>query len=251
MTFTPSRDDAARARFAIADFHTAGITLPDEVTELTDRLTRLANSRPQPPAPNAVARLIADEAAPDTVAAAAAAHLAATHLRDQHRQAEDIVGARLLAAIRDHRDTVHSEMLPAAQTAIDALRGAAALDPELTLTAAVRDGRRDDAELLASVTVNFDRWQQLRDLRAAYLVHPGERLDPGGWDATIWRDERPAIAHTSAGRDALASFRDALNAGAEPWFGSIDEIIAAAGNILANEQHLARTKATQTALTAG
>src|SRR4051794_11674807 len=126
--YSTSSLDALDAAHALHHF---GLELPEDAAHWVQRLTDLRSNRPQPMPHNAVATLIADDAEPEAVDKAIAAHLGHNHHLQQHVEAESISGQRALNAILAARDELHRHLANIAADTIARLHQAAQITDDI------------------------------------------------------------------------------------------------------------------------
>lgn len=220
MTMPTTGFDAIAAVEALGRFE---IVLPAEAAGWFAKLTELRETRPSAPAHDAVARLLADSAKPAAVDKALAAHLAAQHLANQHRLAEAIVGQRVLDAILADRGDLHRQLAEIATGHIVQLHKAAAVDDSIAdLT---RQGRTDDARLVATVEGDVERLRQAFHVRDSYLTpQPGpQRWSTGRWNCSAFRNPWE-IQHPAMETEGLwGVWRANIKAGGQMWFPTVEE----------------------------
>lgn len=209
-------DNAFNASEAARAFHQLGIELSPEANDLVKRLQTLRANKPEPAPHDAVALLIADSAKDAVIDQAIAFHVGQNHRIQQHARAENILGARILAAILDDRDRLHNQLKAQAEPIIERLHRAA--DITDNITDLVRAQRTDDAALVATIEPDAESLRQLYFLRDRYTTPPTAQWSTGFWSCQHWQNPWD-IEHPAAHDDTLwGTYRSSIRAGGQLWF---------------------------------
>jgi len=214
-----------KALNAAQQFDRFGVDLPDEAQRWVQRLNELRQNRPEAPAHNGVAGLIAYGAKPATIDAAIAEYVGHAHRQQQHQMAENIVGQRTLAAILNDRDRLHRELAATATDIIDRLHQAAAIDE--TAVELIKQRRTTEAHAVATADSDAAELRNLYQLRDRFLIPPQARWSTGWWSCAEF--ESPwDIEHPSVRDDSLwGMWRAEIRAGGRLWFATVEEARAA------------------------
>jgi hypothetical protein len=233
MTWDRRSGTTYRARNAVSQLASRSIPLPDSITAAVADLDRIESATPREPDRTAIRQAIVAGANTDEINDLVLAELAFTRLRGEYLQAAMIAAQGILAAVRAESDHLHAELAARANTAIGQLAAVAALDGA-SLETLVRDGRHDDAQALVEVDVAGAELQALYEFRDSYLTPGGpESARAGHINCTQYRDPRIAARHHRADLDVTGNYLRALRQGAELWFPTPEEALAAAAPIYA------------------
>jgi hypothetical protein len=216
------------ARECAAQLGRFALKLPEPAAEALHRLTKLQANRPQQPPHNGVAEMLADAADAAVIDAAVADVVEFKHRNQQHLQAEQILGRRVLASVLEHRGTLHRELAHVAEPLIERLHRAASIDE--SIAELVKQNRMDDARLLSGIEADAAELMACFKFRDVYLTPPGAQWSTGIWSCQHF--ENPwDVGHigTAIGGDLSlwGDWRAAIQAGAKLWFASIEEATAA------------------------
>lgn len=230
-----------RARAALKDLAAHGVDWPGRVTAAVATLDRVEATPPTAPDHNAVARLIIDDADPDTIAAAVAEHVGAIHHAQQHRLAVDMAGQRVLAAILAERDDIHAQLKALADGLIAQITAAAAVSG--TLPDLIRQGNTNEAKVLADAEPAAETLRQLYDLRNTLLVPAGLSTSVNGIEGGVWEDPGLADRHYHQAPSLFQSWAAIIRAGGVLWFPTAEQAHEVAAAIAARRAEEARAAA--------
>ncbi|OCB52979.1 hypothetical protein A5722_25525 [Mycobacterium vulneris] len=209
-------------------------------------LDRIEAETPATPETTALREAILAGADADAINSLLLAELGATRLRSEYTQARNIAGQRILAAIHAERDDLHAGLADLADDAISQLAAVAALDGA-SLEHLVSVGRHDDAQALVNARVVGAELHALYEIRDLYLTPGGPaEFRAGHFDCSQYRDPRVATRHHSSDLDVTDNYVHALRQGAELWYPTSEEALAAAAPLYAEwERNAARIAAKQ------
>lgn len=234
------RDGAPfRARKLLADLDTFNVEVDAQVLGAVTTLDRIEADKPAEPDPQALHRAILDGAAPTELDAIVLRDLGSGRIRTAYEQARLSAATRILRAVLDDRDQLHAQLAGHAHSAITKLEQIAALDGA-KLDTLIREGRHDDARLLADAEITGETLNQLYQLRDLALTPEGVDLRPYSFDVSRWRNpDKVAHAH---GDTPAAMALDGLRRGGQLWYPSADEQIEALAPLVAEHERAAQRK---------
>ncbi len=228
------RDGAPyRARNALTQITDRGIELPAAVTTAVAVLDRIEADTPREAATTAMRDAIVAGADSDEIARLLLADLGTSRLRVEYAQARIIAATRVLSAILAASGELHAALSVLADHAIGKLEKVAQLDGT-SLEQLVREGRHDDAQALAEVEVVGAELAALYETRDSYLTRGGlAAARAGQFDCTQYRDPRIAAQHHRGELNVTGRWLHAMREGAELWYPTADEALAAAAPLYA------------------
>lgn len=226
-----------RLRKLAADLSAVGVSVPDDVAAQVALLDRL-DATPPPTADTAalVAAYLAEKPAKELERLALINATAALRT-EAWREARISAAQTGLRLIPTHGDDLARELAALAAPLIEKVTRAALIDTH-DLTALLRHGREDDANVVASYALIVGELANLYDLRKRVTVGADYGQTPElaravgvtGASCALWRDPRKALRHLGSGTDG---WRDAIREGAELWFPLPAEASAQAATISA------------------
>ena len=225
---TWSSDPAFDCLEAARQFGRIGVQLPDMADQWVQRLIKLQASRPEAPAHNAVAELIADAAKESEINAELTRHVNHPLRAVQHAEAERVCGQRALAAILADQHRMHQKLAAAADPLIERLHAAALIDEDLRQL--VLQGRSDEAHMLSVIDADAAELRELYALRDEFLTSPTEQWSTGRWDCAAFENpwDIPHFGLSTGGDEGLwATWRRSIRAGGRLWFPSLFDAHAA------------------------
>jgi hypothetical protein len=221
-TYDDPRFEAKYFAQQIAQFN---VEPPEDAARWLARLTELEASRPEAPAPNALAELIADGADPADIDTAVAAYVGIKHRVAQHGEAERICGQRAMAAVRANRDTLHKQLAAIAEQLIDRLHAAAEITEPIAQLA--RERRTEDAALVAHADSDAEQLLALYRLRNQFATPTGAQWSTGLWSCENFSNPWDLPRDTSGDGSLWGVWRAGIRAGGQLWFPSVEEARAA------------------------
>ncbi|ORX07868.1 hypothetical protein [Mycolicibacillus trivialis] len=221
---------ASTAHEAVKAFTTRNVTLPKPVLAAVKQLDRLEAAEPVQPHPGGVAHAYLTDADPT---AAAADLITFDARRNGWAQAAQTAAQDVLDAILTARDGLHDALRDQAVELIDRLTAVAALG-DVSLDALIRDGRHQDAKLLAEHHLDEAALNGLYNVRDRYLTAPREQYGTDWATCGRWIDPRPA----ANAPDVVTAIRR----GATPWYPTVGEAQQAAQPITEELQQQARQR---------
>lgn len=210
-----------------------GIELPPPAAEALALLQRINDRRPprNPVNSDDIAELYLSDADTQTIDAALIARHIGTAKAQGWEKARTSAGLRTLHALTQHHEPLTRELADRAAPIIGRLEHAASL-ATLNLEALIRNGHAADAEVAARITIDTAELNTLYTTR--HTITPRTSRDDysgsyavNGIDCGMWRDPRtvPGSEHPCRSPE---HYLDALRAGAELWFPTHPEALAAA-----------------------
>lgn len=242
MSWNDRTNWPARCEQALTALEARKIKTPGHVAAAVKALRQIESQQPSTPSPTALREAYQRGADPAEVERILLLDMGTTRLKSEWAQAKMDAAGTALAALRDSVDEVMAPLRGQADAAIEKLRrvadfGGASLD------SLVREGRHDDARLLADVDLVAADYDACADLRDRFLVRGGGlKLAVGGVNCSRWRDPIAAAAH-ARGATPAEQYVAGLHAGLELWFPSPDEAVAAASAIADNRAEERQRKA--------
>lgn len=216
-----------KAKEAIQEFGARNIPLPKPVDDAIALMNRVAAAQPTKPSFTAIREAIIDGAAQDHIDHLLLADATYARLASEWTQAHTDAAGAVLAAIRTAEPTLLPALRKQADSLIAKLAAVAALGG-VKLDHLIRAGRTSDAKLLADESVIAAELNALYNLRDQYLVRGGGKaLTVNGVSCARWREPEAAAAHARGKTDA-EQFISGLAGGAQLWYPSADEAVAAA-----------------------
>lgn len=218
-----NRDGAhTGAHQIIADLTDLGLTIPAPIAVALAALIKHQDRQPQPVDHGHVRKLYADGAPDKTITEALAYAVAYNDRRNAWTQARADLGVAVHRAILNHADDIHPQLADLADRHIDHLTRAAHLDEPLV--GLVRDGRTDDAQLLATADVAATHLAKLYDINIGHLTPPGTELTVGHYTATQWQDPE-TVRGKDKGETLWAAWRAGIRAGGQLWYPTWDQAL--------------------------
>ena len=217
-----------RVRNLLAALDARGIDQPAPVADAVAVLDRIEDDKPAEPEQLALHDAIVAGATPDELNAVVLAELGSHRIRTAFEQARLTAAVDVLRAVLDSRHEIHEHLAAQAAGLIEKLEAIAALD-DAKLDTLIREGRHDDARLLADKEIVGQELSELHQLRDLYLTPPGVEVRPSGVDCTIWVDPRKAPhLHGDTRADV---FLDGIRKGAQLHYPSAEQAAEAAAPI--------------------
>lgn len=246
MTWDRRTGTTYRARNAVRQLIGRGIELPDSIASAVAVLDRVEAGTPRQPDTAAIRSAIVRGADSDEINGLLLAELAFSRLRSEYATAAQIAAQKVLAAILDERGNLHAALQVLAEDAIIRLEAVAALNGA-SLEELVRAGRHDDAQALVEVEVVGAELVALYETRDLYLTPGGvDAARAGHFDCTQFRDPRVAARYSRPDVGVVGNYLAVLRQGAELWFPTDEEALAAAAPLYREwEQEAARAAARQ------
>ena len=209
-----------RARKLLADLDHHGVQRDAQVLDAVTRLDRIESAKPAEPDPQALHDAIVGGASPAELDAIVLADLGSHRIRAAYAQARLTAAVAVLRAVLDDRDHIHEQLAEKAADCIDRLERIAALD-SAPLDTLVREGRTDDARLLADAPLIGETLNQLYQIRDLALIPAGADLRPYGLDVSRWRNP-DKVAH-GHGETTTELFLDGIRRGGQLWFPNVED----------------------------
>lgn len=228
MTVSPYRPASSGSeihnfRTAIKQLHGHAVELPPKVTDAVAALDRIEARKPVEPASTSIHDAFVDELADSEIDQIAHARSTFHHRRDGWNQAVITAAKRGLTAIRKSADELHEQLRTQAEAIITRLNEIAKIG-DVPLDTLIREGRHDEAKLLASKGIDVAALGKLYQLQRS-VVWRGREFGYGTTDCSQYRN--PAILGINL-NDVVASLRN----GAELWYPTPDEAQDAAAPIV-------------------
>ncbi|ADT97881.1 hypothetical protein [Mycolicibacterium gilvum] len=227
-----------RARKLLADLDHHGVQLDGQVLDALTHLDRVEAEKPAEPDPQALHDAIVAGASTADLDALVLTELGSHRIRAAYAQARLTAAVRVLAAVLTDRDQIHAQLADKAADCIDKLERIAALDAPLDTL--IREGRHDDARLLADAHITGETLNQLYQLRDLALIPASADLRPYSLDVSRWRNP-DKVAH-GHGTTATELFVDGLRRGGTLWYPSADEQAEALAPLVAEVERTAQRK---------
>lgn len=228
-----------RARKLVADLDHHSVQLDDATHDAIANLDRIETDKPAEPDAQALHDAIVDGATPEQLDAIVLTDLGSHRIRAAYAQARLTAAVAVLHTVLDDRDSLHAQLAEKAAECITKLEQIAALDGA-PLDSLIREGRTDDARLLADAPLIGEELNQLYQLRDLALVPAGADLRPYGLDVSRWRNpDKVAHAH---GDTPTALMLDGIRRGGQLWYPSSDEQAEALAPLVTAHERKAQRK---------
>lgn len=213
---------------ALTALETRRIELPQPFVEAVELWRNLTNNRPAEPLDTALRDAIIAQADDLTLGSTLLNSIGSARLQAAWTQAINVTASRALRQLLEHRNEIHAQLRAQADELIGKLVQVAALG-DVPLNTLVREGRHDQARLLAEVDGTAAELDALYQFAAVYLTPGGFRsLNVGHINCSRWRNG-PDIDHALRGgiTEGFLSGLRATPAG-ELWFPTAEQAIEAA-----------------------
>ena len=218
-------DSAYRLRAILAALNDRNITLPDPVNVAVQRHQAVVSNTPAPQPLSALRDAIIDGAGPEELGGILLADLGSARLLAAHNEALTHTAHTALEQLLIHRDPVHAQLAQRANELIAKLHATAVID--VPINTLIREGRHEDAKLVADVDHSAAELNALFDLRDHHLVPGGFRtLTVGHINCARWRNAPDIDGYLRGG--ITDGFLSGLRAGGDLWYPTAEEAIAAA-----------------------
>lgn len=228
-----------RARAALKQLDQHGIPLPAAVAQAVEVLDRIEATPIPDPSPHAIHDAVLDGADLDELNGIALHQLAHSRVRDGWAQARLTAAIEVLNTLMAARDELHAQLAPLAEDHIEKLTKIANLG-EVRLDELIRNGRTDDARLLADKELIATQLDKLFQFRDAILTPVSLDARPEGVDCSRWRNPRKVRnLHPTTVTDGFIA---GIQRGGQLWYPSADEAAAAAEPIAAELRREADAK---------
>ena len=211
---------------ALEQLEARNITISDNVTIAAKVFDKVVASTPEEPPVTALRDAVLAGADPTAVGAALLYQMGANQLSSAWQQAATEAAYRALAVIMDERETLHAQLKAQADELIEKLGRLATID--VPLDTLIREGKTDDARLLADKELISGELHALYELRDVALI-PGtvRSARAGHVDATRWRNPDVVENHLS-GSSITEIYLSGLRAGGRLWFPTKEQALDAA-----------------------
>jgi len=211
---------------ALEQFEARKVTLSDSITAAVELFRKVSTGAPAEPPVTAIRDAVLAGADPDVIGSALLHQLGANQLSAAWAQAATEAAYRALAAILAEREDLHAQLKIQADDAIEKLGRLATID--VPLDTLIREGRTDDARLLADKELIGGELHALYELRDVALIPGTVRTARAGHvDATRWRNPGD-VSHHLTGSSIAESFVAGLRAGGILWFPTQEQALEAA-----------------------
>jgi hypothetical protein len=147
-------------------------------------------------------------------------------------QARNQAGRRVLAALRDNHEDIVTALAERAAPLIADIEHAANVETTMSLDKLVRDGRDDDAKVVARLEIVAAELDSIYQLRHDVTPREG-RYSTAAFDCGVWRD--PRAAQEVKAKGTADYYTAGIRAGGRLWMPTWRQALAAAEEI-ANEQ---------------
>jgi hypothetical protein len=217
---------AFQLKRTLEQFEARNITISDTITAAAELFQRVSTGAPAEPPVTAVRDAVLAGAEPEVIGAALLHQLGAHQLTAAWAQAATEAAHRALSAILAERADLHAQLKIQADEAIEKLGRLATID--VGLDTLIREGRTDDARLLADRDVIAGDLFALYELRDLALM-PGtvRNARAGHIDATRWRNP-DVVQHRISGSSAADGYISGIRGGGILWFPAAEEALEAA-----------------------
>lgn len=228
-----------RARNLLADLDGHGVQLDAPVLNAVENLDRIEAGKPAETDPQALRDAIVDGATPAQLDALVLAELGSHRVRTAYEQARLVAAVRILNAILDDRDSIHEQLAEHAHECIEKLERINALDGA-PLDTLIREGRTEDARLVADASITGETLNALYQIRDLALTPADAELRPYGFDVSRWRS--PAAVQHGHGTTVAEVLLDGLSRGGRLWFPNVEEQHEALAPLVAEHERSAQAK---------
>jgi hypothetical protein len=155
---------------ALEQLEARKIIISDNITAAAKVFDKVVASTPEEPPVTALRDAVLAGADPTAVGAALLYQMGANQLSSAWQQAATEAAYRALAVIMDERETLHAQLKAQADELIEKLGRLATID--VPLDTLIREGKTDDARLLADKELTSGELHALYELRDVALI-PG------------------------------------------------------------------------------
>lgn len=230
MSWTERNNWPNRAQDALNALAARGIPVPESVNAAVAVLRAVEQRKPEQPAQTLMRELFIQNAEQPDIDAALLADLGYTRLASEWSQGRINAAGAVLAAVQASADEIMPKLREEAEEAIAKLVNLAAIGGA-SLDALIRDGRDDDARLVADADIIAASLDACYELRDRFLtVGGGVSLAVNGCNASRWEDPEAAAAH-ARGATPAERYIAGLRAGLVLWCPTPQEAIAVAHKI--------------------